>query len=180
MEQMKLTLFGSKSDTKGAKRGGPPNRMNNLVYRDWMKFQKSFFRHVSSQSLVEEGIYFFTKAVWPDGQPSRSLIIEVENQGAGAEELNGTKLLDLLGLPADTTIEEQSPDDFFADLVEEQDWWGDAEKADAERYQALRRILEAHLDSLHIFRVGEVEVSIYLLGRCEGDWVGLRTLSVET
>ncbi len=84
MEQMKLTLFGSKSDTKGAKRGGPPNRMNNLVYRDWMKFQKSFFRHVSSQSLVEECIYFFTKSLWPDGQPSRSLIIDVENFDASA------------------------------------------------------------------------------------------------
>ena len=98
----------------------------------------------------------------------------------GVEELNSTRLLDLLGLPAETGVESQSPDDFFAELVEEQEGWGDAEKADAERYQALRRILEAHLDSLHIFRVGEVEVGIYLLGHCEGDLVGLRTLSVET
>ena len=35
-------------------RGGPPNRMNDLVYRDWMKFQKSFFRFASDQALIEE------------------------------------------------------------------------------------------------------------------------------
>jgi DNA modification methylase len=57
------------------KRPGPPNRMNNLIYRDWMKFQKSFFRHQSSQRLVEECVYFFTKALWSQGQPSRSLLI---------------------------------------------------------------------------------------------------------
>jgi hypothetical protein len=56
-------------------RGGPPNRMNDLVYRDWMKFQKSFFRYASDQSLVDECIYFFTKAVWDDQTPSRTLIV---------------------------------------------------------------------------------------------------------
>lgn len=56
-------------------RKGPPNRMNDLVYRDWMKFQKSFFRHTTDQNLIEECIYFFTKALWSDDIPSRSLII---------------------------------------------------------------------------------------------------------
>jgi len=56
-------------------RSGPPNRMNDLAYRDWMKFQKSFFWFTSSQALIEECIRFFTKSIWPDGTPSRSLII---------------------------------------------------------------------------------------------------------
>jgi len=61
---------------KGGKgRGGPPNRMNDLVYRDWMKFQKSFFRYASDQKLIEECVYFFTKALWQDGSPSCSLIV---------------------------------------------------------------------------------------------------------
>lgn len=59
-------------------RGGPPNRMNDLVYRDWMKFQKSFFRYTSDQALINECIYFFTKAVWADETPSRILIIGVD------------------------------------------------------------------------------------------------------
>lgn len=60
---------------KRKKRPGPPNRMNDLVYRDWMKFQKSFFRYSSDQSLIEEMIYFFTKSIWDDGAPSRVLVI---------------------------------------------------------------------------------------------------------
>src|SRR5687768_8991780 len=57
------------------KRSGPPNRMNDLAYKDWMKFQKSFFRFTTTQSLVEECIYFFTKSTWNDGRVSTSLIL---------------------------------------------------------------------------------------------------------
>ena len=35
------------------RRGGPPNRMNDLPYRDWMKFQKSFFRHETDEALSQ-------------------------------------------------------------------------------------------------------------------------------
>ena len=63
---------------KKSRRSGPPNRMNDLVYRDWMKFQKSFFRYSSEQLLIEDCIYFFTKAVWNDGNVSRTLIVGAE------------------------------------------------------------------------------------------------------
>lgn len=66
-----------------ATRGGPPNRMNDLVYRDWMKFQKSFFRYSSDQTLIEEYVYFFTKAMWEDGTFSRSLIVGADEFSAG-------------------------------------------------------------------------------------------------
>ena len=74
--QRQLTL-GSEHDVASGKerRRGPPNRMNDLVYRDWMKFQKSFFRYSSDQALVEDCIYFFTKAVWDNGLPSRVLVV---------------------------------------------------------------------------------------------------------
>ena len=63
---------------KSSGRRGPPNLMNDLSYTDWMKFQKSFFRHTSFPNLVRECLLFFTKAVWPDGNPSRSLIVGFE------------------------------------------------------------------------------------------------------
>ena len=56
-------------------RRGPPNRMNDLKYSDWMKFQKSFFRVRTTQALIEECLYFYTKEIWPDGSLSKSLII---------------------------------------------------------------------------------------------------------
>lgn len=63
-----------KQESKKSKRGGPPNRMNDLSYSDWMKFQKSFFRYDSDQKLVDDCIAFFTKSLWPSGKPSRTLI----------------------------------------------------------------------------------------------------------
>jgi hypothetical protein len=67
-------------ETGAKKRGkGPPNRMNDLPYREWMKFQKSFFRHQSDNLLIKECVEFFTKAVWPDGTPSRSLVLDFDD-----------------------------------------------------------------------------------------------------
>lgn len=56
------------------RRAGPPNRMNDLPYRDWMKFQKSFFRFGGWQQFVDESVLFFTKEHWPDGTVSKSLV----------------------------------------------------------------------------------------------------------
>lgn len=80
-------------------RRGPPNRMNDLSYKEWMRFQKSFFRHTSFRNLVQESVHFFTKAIWPDGNPSRSLIVGFEDspyiaaprqvENLGASSLDG-------------------------------------------------------------------------------------------
>ncbi len=79
MDDTRLFQEDNKLEMRAVKRPGPPNRMNDLPYREWMKFQKSFFWYTSSQALVEECVRFFTKAVWPDGRPSRSLIVGVED-----------------------------------------------------------------------------------------------------
>jgi DNA modification methylase len=74
MKSLKLNVKAYKKT--GFKRTrGPPNRMNDLSYTEWMRFQKSFFRHKSFPDLIEECIYFFTKAVWDNGRPSNSLVV---------------------------------------------------------------------------------------------------------
>lgn len=79
MKQSAFIEEQDQSSVETTKRRGPPNRMNDMKYSDWMKFQKSFFRYDSTQALVEECIFFFTKAVWPDGKPSRSLVVGFED-----------------------------------------------------------------------------------------------------
>lgn len=56
------------------KSSGPPNRLNDLDYKTWMKFQKSFFRFVSMESTSVEFLKFFTKSVWPDGHHSNIFV----------------------------------------------------------------------------------------------------------
>lgn len=72
-------LIDIKSNKKPTKRKGPPNRMNDLPYKEWMKFQKSFFWYEDVQSLVEGFVYFFTKSVWEDGFPSKILVINAKS-----------------------------------------------------------------------------------------------------
>ena len=76
-----MRLFEEDTEFNGQTpiRRGPPNRMNDLPYREWMKFQKSFFRYVSSQTLITECVHFFTKEIWPDGNTSRTLILGTKN-----------------------------------------------------------------------------------------------------
>ena len=70
------SLFKQNDDTASKrKRRGPPNRMNDLDYSTWMKYQKSFFQWTNLKSFAVEATYFFTKAQWPDGSNGRILFI---------------------------------------------------------------------------------------------------------
>jgi hypothetical protein len=82
---------------------------------------------------------------------------------------------------ADVPVQEVPFADFFGRLTEAKDWHGDEEKATTERYAALRDKLTQLLADVRVFRVGTVEIDIYLAGKSpSGKWVGLRTRSVET
>jgi DNA modification methylase len=89
MEQLNLLDDDRDGDKSVGRKGkGPPNRMNDLPYRDWMKFQKSFFRHKSDVSLLRECVEFFTKATWPNGESSRSLLIGFNEGTPSSLQLN--------------------------------------------------------------------------------------------
>jgi hypothetical protein len=70
---------------------------------------------------------------------------------------------------------------FFADLTKEQDWHGDEEKTAVARYRNLLSVIRDRLSDAKVFRIGEVEVAIYVVGRDrDGGWVGVKTTAVET
>ncbi len=51
----------------------------------------------------------------------------------------------------------------------------------AERYQRLKALLTEHLEALQVFRLGKVEVHIYIVGKAgSGAQIGLSTKSIET
>lgn len=69
-------------------------------------------------------------------------------------------------------LEERAVDQFFAAMD-----GGD----DAEKFRAVRKALEAVVRDVHVFRAGEVQVEVFVIGRTRGgDWAGLRTVAVET
>ncbi len=92
-----------------------------------------------------------------------------------------SKLLELTDCTPETKIEVRELDSFFKRVTEEKDWYNDEEMAECKRYQALANLLKTHLTDIKVYRVGEVEVNCYILGKTEsGSIAGLSTISVET
>ena len=77
---------------------------------------------------------------------------------------------------AGAAVEERTIDEFFRPLVEDGD-----EAAAATQYRTLLQAVKDHLADPKVVRVGEIQVSVYVVGRAkEGGWAGLKTKAVET
>lgn len=97
------------------------------------------------------------------------------------DQVTTESLRDRLNLDPETPILIQDFYDFFQPVTQEQAWHNSEERAERERYQALVEFLRENLSNLQVFRVGEVEIDIYILGQTpEGQILGLQTQAVET
>jgi hypothetical protein len=91
------------------------------------------------------------------------------------------KLLQVTDCTPETTIEVKELDRFFSQAIEEKDWYNSEEMAECQRYQALVNLLKTHISDIKVYRVGEVEIDVYILGKTEsGSIAGLSTKMVET
>ena len=72
-----------------------------------------------------------------------------------------------------TAISEMSVDSFFDELLDD---------PQADRFRASKQLLTANLSDLSVFRVHQgSELDVYVIGKtADGDWAGLKTLSMET
>jgi Nuclease A inhibitor-like protein len=78
-------------------------------------------------------------------------------------------------------VTEISLDEFFHDLVEEQDWHGDAEKADVKKFRGMLQVIGEQVADAKVFKIGKTQVDIFIVGKTkEGNWAGLKTAAVET
>jgi DNA modification methylase len=84
------TLFDDISeedvDITVVKKKGPPNRINDLNYSTWMKYQKSFFRWADVQTYVEASILFFTKEFPRQLENSLTLVCGFDDYKIGGAE----------------------------------------------------------------------------------------------
>ncbi|HEX8161909.1 MAG TPA: nuclease A inhibitor family protein [Pyrinomonadaceae bacterium] len=91
------------------------------------------------------------------------------------------RLRALAGEDASAPVEEVSAERVFRAMASEPDWKGAAELDTARRYQKLLRLMGERLADLKAYRVGTINVAIYVVGRTAGgDWLGVSTRSVET
>jgi len=87
---------------------------------------------------------------------------------------SATQFLALLGEETETPAQEITPEKFFKTLRE-------SNEGSEDQVKTLRKALTEELEDLKGYRVGEIEVEIYMLGKDHsGKVCGLQTLSVET
>ena len=82
---------------------------------------------------------------------------------------------------ADTFVEERNFGGFFARLTQIQDWFGDEEKATAQKFAEIKNLLERNLRDLKVFKIGKIQLDVYAVGiNAENNLLGIKTKAVET
>jgi len=97
------------------------------------------------------------------------------------DPLTVSQIKDWLMLPPAVYVDEIPEADFWEPVTTEQDWYGDEEKARTTRFQKLQETIESTLTVRQVFRVGESEMDVYLLGRQhDSERAGIKTKIVQT
>jgi hypothetical protein len=118
-----------------------------------------------------EGLLFMSEADYPFE------IVRLEDE----PELNQQCFHQLAGVAADAPVESRSIEEFFRAAVSEPEWKKGEELATARRFQSLVQLLKENLTELRVYRVGEINMAVFILGKSpEGNWLGLKTRAVET
>ena len=80
---------------------------------------------------------------------------------------------------ADTAIESITLEDFFAPVVTDEDWFEDEDREIAQRFRDLQAAINT-LENVQVFRLGKIEIDVYIVGAIGADIVGLKTKVIET
>ncbi|MCX6216349.1 nuclease A inhibitor family protein [Spirosoma sp.] len=98
-----------------------------------------------------------------------------------AEPLSVSQIKDWLMLPPSVAVEEMLEADLWEPVITEQDWYTAEEKDRTARFQKLKQVVENTLTVRQVFRVGEAELDVYLLGiQADGDRAGIKTKIIQT
>lgn len=90
----------------------------------------------------------------------------------GVSELSSEKLLELRAKPTDAFVEIITIDQLFSWAVQVQDWQEEDEKAEARRFQALVACLKTHFSDIAVYRVGRVELEVFVVGKTKSGLLG--------
>jgi hypothetical protein len=97
------------------------------------------------------------------------------------EQLTPAKLLQLTEHSPDAPVELQTVDEFFAIATQEEDWHDEEERETVKLFQNLVSVLKQNLSQLQVFRVGSINIDVYIVGVTPGgELAGLSTKLVET
>ncbi len=81
----------------------------------------------------------------------------------------------------EVAVTEVELDGMFGSAMQEQDWQSPEERQSAKRFQQLVQTLKDNLSEIKVFKVGETEADVYVIGKTKsGDLIGIKTKVVES
>jgi hypothetical protein len=99
----------------------------------------------------------------------------------GTAPLTPEKVIEKTNHPKDTPVEVVGVDDFFQNATTEEDWQDAEEKETVKKHQALVHTLKTNLRNIQVYRIGTVEIDVYIVGQtADRDCAGVATKVVET
>lgn len=95
-------------------------------------------------------------------------------------ELTAEKILELTNYPPETLIEEVELDYFFRNVATEKDWHDKIQKENVAKFQNLVQVIKDNLAEIRVYRIGTIEVNVYIVGKTNDGVAGLATKVIET
>lgn len=101
--------------------------------------------------------------------------------GEKSETVDVKSLLKQIDIASDANISEVDFEEFFENLTKFEDWFDKEETETAEKFLKLKNLLEANLSDLRVFKFGNIEIEIYVVGLDKNNkLLGIKTKAVET
>jgi hypothetical protein len=95
----------------------------------------------------------------------------------GTDEPSHARLRELAGADADARVETRGLEEFFRDAAAV----SAGERPAPASFRGVLRALRENLSDLKVYRVGDINIPVYVLGRsASGSWLGVSTRVVET
>ena len=99
--------------------------------------------------------------------------------GEQAEAVNAETILKQI--KSDAAVEERDFEYFFKRLTELQEWFGEEETGNANKFANLKDLLQKNLKDIKVFKVGRIELDVYAVGLDANNILtGIQTKAVET
>nr|2O3B_B Chain B, Sugar-non-specific nuclease inhibitor [Nostoc sp. PCC 7120 = FACHB-418] len=115
--------------------------------------------------FMSESEYPFEVFLWEGSAPPVTHEIVLQQTGHGQDA--PFKVVDI--------------DSFFSRATTPQDWYEDEENAVVAKFQKLLEVIKSNLKNPQVYRLGEVELDVYVIGETPaGNLAGISTKVVET
>lgn len=102
-------------------------------------------------------------------------------EGGPAAAVTAADLLAQTGHTGDAPVEERGFEEIFARLTRVYEGADEEHITKAGRFAALKALMEQNLRELKVFKVGKINVDVYMVGLdAEGNLSGVQTKAVET